>query len=113
MELAASKGVNVVLALDALHRRAQLDGALESAFRETVYEPVLASLRSLLGSSPSPESDGYGPQLHPLAVRYGLGTYFTTEALGALGMAEAMATWEAQALETTSLALLRGVAMKG
>ncbi|CAK0838098.1 unnamed protein product, partial [Prorocentrum cordatum] len=103
---AASWGVYVVLAMDTLHRHGRLGGPLEAAFRERVYEPMLLGLLGLCrGARPR--------ELPRLALQFGLGTFFTVEALAALGMAAGAEPWVAAAQSACGEALWRSLQRSG
>ena len=76
IKLRVSRGVQTVLALDALHAEGRRSQTLEDAFREVVLRPTMLELQR----SASKESS-------KLAGQHGLGVLFTGEALLQLGIA--------------------------
>lgn len=90
-----SRGVHLVLAVDELHRRAQLGGEVEDAVREHVLVPAMASLLGNTGGSSS------------LVAHQGMGAYFTVELLAALGLTDGVASWQttAQAAVQTAISV--------
>jgi len=99
-----SAGVHVVVALDTLHRHGRLDAALEAMVRAGIYEPFMEALRR----PPQTGSVSMAAQEVPaLVAQAGLGTFFTAEALGALGLASGVATtWLTQAQTAVASALV-------
>ena len=80
IKLGTTRGVDIVLAVDALHAAGRMTQELEDSFREVVCRPTVQQLQ-LSVASDHPSSK--------LAAQHGLGVYFTREALSALGIADA------------------------
>ena len=99
-KLRASRGVQLVLAMDTLHAAGRMSPALEDAFRDVIWRPAMEDLQLLAASADLSSSR--------LATLHGLGAYFTGEALSQMGIAsENCEEWILTAKEAVASALDR------
>lgn len=105
-----STNIYLVYAIDMLHKHGKLDTELEASFRERIYAPVLDVLQQLghhrvSGMPVIPPARPVRGGIRTLAMHAGLGTYFTTDMLGALGLASGVSLWLSRAQATVWSAL--------